>query len=95
MAGSASSDRRRSIGVVPDVVVAELVAGRSREPSLQLVLDSDWIVTRALVSDEERAAFAYFSSLMVVGERNIGEAGVLAYAKVHAAVAIIDDGYAA
>ncbi|WP_205787019.1 hypothetical protein [Specibacter cremeus] len=40
------------------------------------------------------AAFAHFSSLLVVGTRNIGEAAVLAYAHVHHSTAVLDDGVA-
>jgi predicted nucleic acid-binding protein len=39
----------------------------------------------------ELDAFATFSSFLVAKGRNRGEAGVLAYAKVHGATAIIDD----
>lgn len=80
--------------VIPDVVVAELHAGRTRYPWLQQVLEADWIDQVELASEVEVQAFASFSSLMVVGDRNIGESGVLAYANVHGAIAVVDDGHA-
>ena len=77
---------------IPDVVVTELRAGLSRYPYLSMVLDASWLVQHSLTSPEELDAFATFSSLLVARDRNWGEVGVLAYAKVHGATAIIDDG---
>jgi predicted nucleic acid-binding protein len=78
--------------VVPDTVVAELQAGLAGRAYLQLVLDAPWIEKRDLTSDDEIREFAVFASLLVAGDRNRGEAGVLAYAKANNALAIIDDG---
>lgn len=78
--------------VVPDTVVAELQAGVAGRPYLQLVLDVPWIEKCDLTSDDEIREFAFFASLLVAGDRNRGEAGVLAYAKADNALAIIDDG---
>lgn len=78
--------------VIPDAVEAELRQGTHLNPHLQQVLDAEWITTRTLASDVEMAAFGRFASRLVVGTRNVGEAAVLAYADVHGAVAIIDDG---
>lgn len=82
-------DRR---AVIPDTVVAELRTGAVGRPHLNLVLEASWIEQHELLSDEELSEFAHFSSLLVVRERNRGEAGVLAYAKANRATAIIDDG---
>ena len=49
---------------------------------------------RPLTSAAEIGEFARFSALLVAGGRNIGEAGVLAYAKVHQCIAVVDDGAA-
>ncbi|HEX6500355.1 MAG TPA: nucleotide-binding protein [Micromonosporaceae bacterium] len=56
------------------------------------VLHADWIQRRELNSSSEIAAFAKFSALLVKGDRNRGEAGVLALASTVGGVAVIDDG---
>ncbi len=80
--------------LIPDVVVDELSQGAQQDSRLQQVLDADWIERRSLVTDEEVAAFARFSALLVTGSRNLGEAGVLALAAVTGGVAVVDDGAA-
>lgn len=77
--------------VIPDTVVAELRTPEHQQ-FLKAVLDADWISQHTLTSAEELSAFALFAERLVVGNRNIGEAGVLAYAKVHGAIPVIDDG---
>lgn len=76
----------------PDAVEAELREGVHLKSHLQQVLDAKWITTRQLASDQEIGSFAEFAARLVVGTRNVGEAAVLAYAKVHGATAVIDDG---
>jgi predicted nucleic acid-binding protein len=78
--------------VIPDVVVAELRAGLPGRPHLQQVLDATWIQHHELTSDDELDAFGQFAGVLVAGSRNRGEAGVLAYAKTHGALAVLDDG---
>jgi predicted nucleic acid-binding protein len=78
--------------VIPDAVETELRQGLHGHPHLQLVLDADWIGTRVLSTDPELTAFGRYAGRLVVGSRNVGEAAVLAYAEVHGATAIIDDG---
>ncbi|WP_260195408.1 hypothetical protein [Actinophytocola gossypii] len=78
--------------VVPDTVVDELRAGAQGRPHVQLVLDAPWLHHRSLVSETELEAFTQFASLLVARGRNVGESGVLAYAKANGAVAVIDDG---
>ena len=80
------------VAVIPDTVEAELERGALAYRHLEAVLHADWIERRSLVSTDELDAFGLFSSLLVSGDRNLGEAGVLAYAKAHGALAIIDDG---
>lgn len=76
--------------VIPDTVVSELKNGVHANYQLQAVLDASWIQQRELTTEHQE--FATFSALLVGADgRNIGEAGVLAYAKAHNAVAIIDD----
>jgi predicted nucleic acid-binding protein len=56
------------------------------------VLDADWIDHRELRTEQEIVAFARFAELLVRGDRNRGEAGVLALASTTGGVAVIDDG---
>jgi predicted nucleic acid-binding protein len=80
--------------VVPDVVVDELRTGAARDSRVQAVLDANWIEHRELRTAEEIVAFARFSALLVRGDRNRGEAGVLALAFTTGGVAVVDDGAA-
>lgn len=77
--------------IIPDTVVSELKSGVHKHPHLQSVLDAAWIEQRELTAEYQE--LATFAALLVGKDsRNIGEAGVLAYAKAHGLVAIIDDG---
>ncbi len=78
--------------VIPDTVVQELTRESHRLPHLATVLDCGWIEKAVLETNSEIEWFAQFSQFLVVGERNLGEAGVLAYAKANGFVAVIDDG---
>ena len=53
--------------------------------------DAPWIEIRELSSERELKLFGEFSKLLVKGDRNVGEAGVLALAKVVAGTAVVDD----
>jgi predicted nucleic acid-binding protein len=78
--------------VIPDTVIDELRAGVQGRAHLQLVLDASWIEHHVLMSEEELAEFTKFASLLVAKGRNLGESGVLAYAKANGATAVVDDG---
>jgi predicted nucleic acid-binding protein len=78
--------------VIPDTVADELRAGTQGRAHLQLVLDTAWIEHRVLTSEDELSEFTKFASLLVAKGRNLGECGVLAYAKANGATAVIDDG---
>lgn len=80
--------------VIPDVVVDELRVGATRDSRIQAVLDSPWIETWELRTEEEISAFAGFSQFLVRGDHNRGEAAVLALASTAGGVAVIDDGAA-
>ncbi|GAB3717190.1 hypothetical protein GCM10027598_27760 [Amycolatopsis oliviviridis] len=78
--------------IVPDVVVDELNEMALRDDRVAVAAAADWIQRRELRTSEEIREFAYFSSLLVRGNRNRGESGVLALAKTAGGTAVIDDG---
>ena len=78
--------------VIPNVVAEELRIGAAQDRRIHAVLDATWIELRELRTDEEITAFARFSELLVRGDRNWGEAGVLALAATSGGVAVVDDG---
>lgn len=65
-----------------------------RDTRIEAALRADWIEHRELCSSEEIDFFAQFSARLVKGERNLGEAAVLALARVTDGTAVIDDGAA-
>lgn len=77
--------------IVPDAVLAELESGARTEPRLQPILDADWIEHRILSTTPETQAFARYSKALAKGNRNLGEAAVLAVAETLPATAVIDD----
>ena len=81
---------RRS-ALIPMQVAAELQAAAAREPSIAAVLDTGWIKRHELGTDAELRSFASFAERLVSGERNLGEAAVLAVAATMPAQAVIDD----
>lgn len=84
--------KRRTI--IPREVANELRRGTHHDYRIRAVLDAPWIEQRELTAEPELAAFARFARRLVVGERNIGEASVLAVAATLPAVAVIDDNVA-
>ncbi len=82
------------MAVIPDMVAAELRAGRDTDSRIAGAVDAGWLEIRTLHTDREVTEFVRFSSLLVKGDRNVGEAGVLALAKVLSATAVVDDGAA-
>jgi len=77
--------------VVPQAVVTELEQGVSSNPRLRTVLDADWIERRPFATASEHRAFWWFSRRLVIGDRNVGDAAVLALAHTVPARAVIDD----
>jgi len=80
--------------VITDAVEYELRQGSLSHPYLQQVLEAPWLKKHTLETSLEISSFAHFSSFLVSGSKNVGESSVLAYAKVHKATAVIDDGAA-
>lgn len=81
--------RRRAM--IPDMVVDELVRATGSHPEIQAALDAGWIEHHDLSSDDEVAAYIRFQEGLVSGDRNRGEAGVIALAHTIGGTAVIDD----
>lgn len=77
--------------ILPEAVVTELEQGLSFHPRLQTALEADWIERRTIATDAEGRAFEWFSRRLVSGDRNVGDADVLALAQAMSARAVIDD----
>ena len=77
--------------MIPEAVVVELRRGAQRDNRIQAVLEADWIEKRDLLTDDELAAYATFASRLVSGDRNVGDAAVLALAKTLPGQAVLDD----
>lgn len=80
--------------LIPETVHRELADGVDAHPHLRGVLDASWLRVHMLASMEEQIALAGYTARLVGddGHRNLGECGVLAVARVHRAIAVIDDG---
>ena len=83
---------RRSI--IPQAVVVELRRGVLNDPRIRAVLEASWIEQRDTQTDDELAEYAGFASRLVSGDRNVGDAAVLALAKTLPGQAVIDDSVA-
>ena len=81
--------KRRAI--IPEAVVTELSEGLHLNPRIQMVLEADWIERRAIATTTEAEAYARFARRLVSGDRNVGDAAVLALAQTVPARAVIDD----
>ena len=77
--------------IIPIPVVNEIQRGVHTEPMLQLVLDADWIEHHPLATPAETQAYSRYRSMLVSGNRNLGEAAVLAVAETLPATAVLDD----
>lgn len=77
--------------VIPDVVERELRNGASDRPQIDALLNAPWLARVTLQEDREIEELGRFSSFLVSGTKNLGEAAVLAYAKAHDVTAVIDD----
>ncbi|HEY3445471.1 MAG TPA: hypothetical protein VGK67_03860 [Myxococcales bacterium] len=77
--------------LVPRAVLGELKRGLADYPKLATVLDATWLEEVPVDALEELTAFAHYARRLSAGDRNIGEACVLAWAEVHEATAVVDD----
>lgn len=80
--------------VIPQAVVQELQVGALLHDQIETVLDAAWLEHRELTQDSELLKFAEFARRLVHGQRNVGDAAVLALAATMPATAVIDDGVA-
>lgn len=76
--------------MVPEAVVVELRRGAQQDSRIQAVLEAGWIEKRDAPAGDELAAYATFASRLVAGDRNVGDAAVLALAKTFPGQAVID-----
>lgn len=80
---------RRTVTVA---VLDELAAGVVDHPSLQGVLDADWLERVRVDSLADLEVFAEYARVLGVSvQGDVGEAATLAWAETHGAIAIIDD----
>lgn len=77
--------------VVPQAVLGELRAGELAHPPLADVGNADWLEIVACDGLAELRAFAHYVRVLGAGERDIGEASVLAWAEVNGGIAVIDE----
>jgi predicted nucleic acid-binding protein len=77
--------------VTTRAVIDELERGCPDHPELRDALAAPWIEEVPVETPGELRFFAEYSRRLVAGERNIGEASVLAWAEAHQAIAIVDD----
>ena len=87
-----TGDQRR---VTTQAVFDEIARGVDEHSSLTSVLDLEWLEIVAGGSIEELQAFVDYARRLGSGERNIGEASVLAWAETNSAIAIVDERAAA
>lgn len=73
-------------------VRGEIENGIGLYPDLQVVLDASWLQTVRMDSLPEMIAFSGFTRLLGSEDaRNAADASVLAYAKIHDHLALLDD----
>ncbi len=78
--------------VVPEVVLGEILGGVAEHPALGAIGGCTWFEIVDLDDIAETMAFAtYVSEFDPTGVRHAGEAAVLSWARLHNAIAIVDD----
>lgn len=69
----------------------ELARGTAIHPSLGDIATTGWLSVVRVDGLAELSAFADFARVLGSGERDVGEAATLAWAQIHAAIAIVDE----
>jgi predicted nucleic acid-binding protein len=77
--------------VVTRAVLDELDRGSVAYPRLAEVRSRSWLEVVAANSLDELVAFSYYVRVLGSGDRNVGEASILAWAEVSSGVAVVDD----
>jgi predicted nucleic acid-binding protein len=77
--------------VIPRAVLDEIRAGETQFPPLADVPNADWLEVVACDGLAELQALAHYFEVLGSGQRDIGEASVLAWAEVNDAVAVLDE----
>lgn len=70
----------------------EVADWAAQHPALEGVADLPWLETVSIDQLAELRVFASLAAILDVGDRNVGEATVLAYAQVHDLIPVTDDG---
>lgn len=76
---------------IPDSVERELRNSADHVSAVRTALDADWIHVHRSTSLDFGKAFAYYAERLVVGEKNLGECGVLAMGEVYKCEVVLDD----
>lgn len=77
--------------VTTGAVMEELRRGAATYPVLQEAMTLPWLEVVALEGLEDLAILSEYANLLVSGERNLGEAEVLAWAEGHEGIPVTDD----
>lgn len=77
--------------VTPRAVLDEVRGGELTHPPLADIRNVDWLEVVACDGLPELRAFAHYAQILGSGERDVGEASVLAWAEVNAGIAVIDE----
>jgi predicted nucleic acid-binding protein len=77
--------------VTTRAVLNELESGCADFPRLQDALALPWLSPVPVDRLDELRLFAEYSRRLVAGDRNVGEASVLAWAEANGGIALIDD----
>lgn len=86
--GRLTSGYRR---VAPRAVLDEISAGKTLYPPLADVRNAEWLELVACDGLAELQALARYFRILGSGQRDIGEASVLAWAEVHDGIAVVDE----
>ena len=76
---------------VTQAVWDEIARGAAIHPRLGDVTNASWLAVVRVDGLAELSAFADFARVLGSGDRDVGEAATLAWAQVHAAIAIVDE----
>src|SRR5690349_15197180 len=76
---------------IPDSVERELNDAAEYVSAVRAVLDAGWIHVHRSTGHEIGEAFAHYADRLVVGDKNLGECGVLAMGQIYKCEVVIDD----